>query len=81
MLKMTKNTISASDFKAHCSEVIDRVSNGHGSIVITKRGKPVAKLVGVDDNEQKSLFGFAAGHVKVHGDIMAPIDVEWEAAK
>jgi prevent-host-death family protein len=78
---MTKNTISASDFKAHCSEVIDRVSNGHGSVVITKRGKPVAKLVAIEDEERASLFGFATGHVKVHGDIMAPIDVEWEAAK
>jgi len=78
---MTKSTISASDFKAHCSEVIDRVSKGHGSVVITKRGKPVAKLVAVEEKERESLLGFAKGHVKVHGDIMAPIEVDWEATK
>jgi prevent-host-death family protein len=78
---MTKKTISASDFKAHCSEVIDQVSNGHGSIVITKRGKPVAKLVAVEEKGHESLFGFAKGHVKIQGDIMAPIEVDWEAMK
>ena len=78
---MVKTEISASDFKAHCSEVIDRVSKGHGSVVITKHGKPVAMLVAVEENEHESLFGFAKGHVKVHGDIMAPIDVDWEAMK
>ena len=78
---MTQTKISASEFKAHCSEVIDRVSNGHGSVVITKHGKPVAKLVAVEEKEHESLFGFAKGHVKVQGDIMAPIDADWEAAK
>ena len=78
---MGKTTISASDFKTHYSEVIDQVSKGHGSVVITKHGKPIAMLVAVEDKEHESLFGFAKGLVKVHGDIMAPIDVEWEAMK
>ena len=78
---MDNKAISASDFKAHCSEVIDQVSKGHGSVVITKHGKPVAVLVAAEEKEHESLFGFAKGHVKVHGDIMAPIDVDWEAMK
>ena len=78
---MTKTTISASDFKAHCSEVIDRVSNGHGPVVITKHGKQVAMLVAVEEKKHESLFGFANGYVKVHGDIMMPIGVDWEAVK
>ena len=78
---MTKTTISASDFKARCSEVIDRVSKGHEPVVITKRGKQVAMLVAVEEKKHESLFGFAKGHMKVHGDIMEPIEVDWEAVK
>ncbi len=78
---MSKIKISASEFKAHVSEVIDRVYNGQGSVIITKRGKSVAMIVPVEEKEHESIFGFAKGHVKIHGDIMAPIEVEWEAVK
>jgi prevent-host-death family protein len=78
---MAKTKISASEFKAHCSEVIDRVHNGQGPIVITRHGKSVAMLVSVEEKEKESIFGFAKGHLKVHGDIMAPIEVDWEAVK
>jgi prevent-host-death family protein len=78
---MPQTKISASEFKAHCSEVIDRVYSGRGSVVITRHGKPVAMLVSVEEREHESIFGFAKGHVKIHGDIMAPIEVEWEAVK
>jgi prevent-host-death family protein len=77
---MTKS-ISASDFKARCAQVIDEVSKGSGSVVITKRGKPIAKLVPVEKKKRTTLFGFAPGCIKVHGDIVAPVEVEWDAAK
>ncbi|HXV64610.1 MAG TPA: type II toxin-antitoxin system prevent-host-death family antitoxin [Vicinamibacteria bacterium] len=75
-----KKTISASDFKARCSQVIDDVAKGRGSVVITKRGRPVAKLIPAD-TERKSIFGFARGSITIHGDIVEPIDVEWEASR
>jgi len=79
---MTKNReISASDFKSHCSKVIEEVSKRRKPVVITKRGKAVAMLVPVDKEERETLFGFARGCVKIHGDIMEPIDVEWEAQR
>ena len=79
---MTKNReISASDFKSHCSQVIEEVSKRRQPVVITKRGKPVAMLVPVHKEERKTLLGFARGFVKIHGDILQPIDVEWEAQR
>ncbi len=79
---MTKhNEISASDFKSHCSQVIEEVSKRRKPVVITKRGKPVAMLVPVQKKESKTLFGFAQGFVKLHGDILEPIDVEWDAQR
>ncbi len=79
MAKSRKH-VTASDFKAHCGQLIDEVSKGKGPVVITKRGKPVAKLSAIDAPARHSLFGFAKGFVKIHGDIIAPIDVEWESA-
>ena len=73
-------TISASDFKARCSQVIADVAEGRGPVVITKRGRPIAKLVPAD-GERKSLFGFARGYITFRGDIVEPIDVEWDAAR
>jgi len=79
---MTKERkISASDFKSHCSKVIEEVSQRRKPVVITKRGKPVAMLVPLDKEERETLFGFARGCVKIHGDILEPIAVEWEAQR
>ncbi|WP_189620335.1 type II toxin-antitoxin system Phd/YefM family antitoxin [Novosphingobium colocasiae] len=41
------NTINLADAKAHLSELVDRVEAGD-SIDITRRGKPVARLTGVE---------------------------------
>jgi prevent-host-death family protein len=76
----TLKTISASDFKARCAQVINDVAKGRGPVVITKRGRPIAKLVPADE-EGKSIFGFAKGCITIRGDIVEPIDVEWEAAR
>ncbi len=72
------NTISTSELKAHCSRVIAELVRAHTPIIVTKRGRPVAKLVPLDE-ETPSLFGCAKGSITVVGDIIEPIDVRWEA--
>jgi antitoxin (DNA-binding transcriptional repressor) of toxin-antitoxin stability system len=57
---------------------MDEVQETHGEIIITKRGKPVARLVPVSD-ETPPLFGSMKGTVKILGDVVAPIDEEWDA--
>jgi prevent-host-death family protein len=71
--------IKAAEFKAKCLELMDRVAEGHEEIVITKRGKPIAKLVPEEDKPWAPLFGRSAGTVEILGDIVAPLDVKWEA--
>ena len=70
-------TIKASEFKAKCLALMDEVAESGEEIVITKRGKQVAKLVSCREN-RKTLFG-AGGPIVIHGDITEPIDVQWEA--
>ena len=58
---------------------MDEVQKYHKEIVITKFGKPVAKLVPADEKKPKSPFGFLKGVGVIKGDIVAPIGVKWEA--
>ena len=71
--------ISAAEFKARCLKLMDEIAVTRTPIVITKRGRPVAKLVPADPAPRKPLFGCMAGTVTFEGDILAPLDVEWEA--
>jgi prevent-host-death family protein len=71
-------SIAAGEFKTHCLQLMDEVKNKHRSFVITKRGKPVAKLVPVDDTPVP-LFGFLKGRARIDGDLVAPTGEVWNA--
>jgi prevent-host-death family protein len=70
--------ISAAEFKAKCLNLMDRVENDRTEVVITKRGKPVAKLVPYDVRPL-SVFGYMAGTALIRGEVMSPIDENWAA--
>jgi prevent-host-death family protein len=70
--------MSATAFKARCLELMDLVAEGRGEIVITKRGKPVAKLVPVKPGTP-DIIGYLKGTVTYHGDIVAPTGEHWNA--
>ena len=73
------STIGAGDFKARCLKLIDEVAETRHPLIITKHGKPVARLMPMPP--KKDLFGLMAGSVLYEGDIISPIDVEWDANK
>ena len=70
-------TMKASEFKAKCLQLMDEVADGGGEVVITKNGKLVSRLVPYRERP-KSFFGADRGRMKIVGDIVSPIDVEWE---
>lgn len=72
--------IAAGVFKAKCLAILNEVAQTHESIIITKRGKPVAKVVPVDKNKNETENPLD-GSILYMGDVISPIDVEWEAAK
>jgi prevent-host-death family protein len=63
--------MAAGEFKVHCLAVMDEVQSKRESILITKRGKPVAKLVPVD-GAKDDIFGFLKGKVTTLGDVVSP---------
>lgn len=75
---MDAEHVSTSQLKARCSELIGVVERQRRSLVVTKRGRPVARLVPIEE-PAASLFGFARGEVTLSGDIVSPVDVAWEA--
>jgi len=74
-MKTSAREISASEFKAKCLKLLDRVARTRQPLTVTKRGKPVARVVPLTVTDPRSL----RGSLKINGDIVAPIDVEWEA--
>ncbi len=70
--------IPAGEFKAKCLALMDEVERTGQPLVITKRGKPVARLV-PESSGRTSLFGIMKGTVIITGDIISPLDEPWEA--
>jgi prevent-host-death family protein len=63
--------MAAGMFKAHCLAVMDEVQAKRESVLITKRGKPVVKLVPADRNTD-DIYGFLAGQGSITGDVVSP---------
>lgn len=70
--------IAAGEFKARCLTLMEDVRSTREPLIITKRGKPVAKLVPVDDDKD-DFIGRLEGVFRVVGDIESPID-GWESS-
>jgi prevent-host-death family protein len=73
--------IKASEFKAKCLALMDEVARTGESVVITKKGEPLVELVPHKSKAKKDAFGILKGELVITGDIMSPIDVEWDAMK
>jgi prevent-host-death family protein len=63
--------MAAGSFKIHCLAVMDEVQAKRETVVITKHGKPVAKLVPADKRTD-DIYDFLAGKGTITGDIVSP---------
>jgi len=72
---MAMKQIGAAKFKERCLALLDEVDSE--GIVITKHGRPVAKLIQIG-GDSKSLIGALAGKVTIQGDILST-GVKWDA--
>lgn len=72
------HTIQASEFKAKCLALMDRVAATGESWVVTKNGKPVAELRPYTGGRASSPFGLHPG-LEIHGDVLAPLpEADWK---
>jgi prevent-host-death family protein len=72
--------MQAGEFKARCLKVMDQVRATREPVIITKRGRPVAKLVPVD-RRSDDIFGCLKDVFQIVGDIESPVVApeDWEA--
>jgi prevent-host-death family protein len=73
-------TIAAGKFKANCLAIMDEVQKKRETVLITKRGKPVAKLIPAKSDAKDDFFDSWKDKLKITGDIISPaFDLEeWE---
>jgi prevent-host-death family protein len=74
------HTIKASEFKAKCLALMDEVARTGKAVLVTKNGKPVAELRPHRARPERAL-GVWKDRLIVKGDIISPLDVEWDALK
>jgi prevent-host-death family protein len=73
--------IGAAEFKAKCLRLLDEISEHKlVAIVITKHGKPVARLAPID-NGGGTIYGAMKGLAKINGDLTEPLEADWEALR
>ena len=73
--------IGAAKFRADCSKLLRDVEETHEEVVITRFGKPVAKLVPIEATRHQPVFGFMRGRATLTGDIVRPTGERWDVCK
>ena len=71
--------IAAGTFKARCLELMDEVASTGQDVIVTKRGRPVARLAPLARSVERDLFGCMTGSVQVRGDLTLPLEDAWDA--
>jgi prevent-host-death family protein len=74
MVTKSKSTVAAGEFKARCLAILDDVQRTRQSVVVTKRGKPVARLVPVEEADDIPSL---RGSVLYEGDLLSPMLDAW----
>ncbi len=73
-MSIQPKTIPAGEFKTHCLALLDKVARTRQPLIVTKRGKPVAKIVPTETRRSPRL----SGSVKFHGNIVDSILDKWD---
>ncbi len=86
-MSMDVKTVAAGEFKQGCLAILDEVASSHREVVITKRGKPVARLVPVvsDEQREREVLSELRGTARLlvaEEEFLAPLaeDAGWDLA-
>lgn len=66
------------ELKTHCYNILDQAQKSNNRIIITRRGKVIAKITPVQPDAKESILGNMVGRAKITGDIIDPIEAKWE---
>ncbi|PYV37069.1 MAG: type II toxin-antitoxin system prevent-host-death family antitoxin [Acidobacteria bacterium] len=75
-MKTAEKTISASEFKAKCLKILEELDPP--GIIITKRGRPVARVTPIPAEDNLKLIGSMKGKIKIKGNLFST-GIKWNA--
>lgn len=75
-MKTKEKAISASEFKAKCLRILEELRPP--GIIVTKRGRPIAKVTPVSRGTNEEFFGSMRGKIKIKGNIFST-GIKWDA--
>jgi prevent-host-death family protein len=75
-MPIKEKTIPAAEFKAKCLRILDELEPG--GIIITKRGRAVARVIPAVQAENQGLIGSMKGKIQIKGDLFST-GVQWNA--
>lgn len=70
--------ISSSEFKEKCPKILKDIGKYTEEVIITNKGKPIAVLKAYVKPQKEEVFGCMRGSMKILGDIIEPINEEWD---
>lgn len=74
-------TIAVGEFKSKCLSLLERVRTKKERLIITKRGKPIAEVIPLKTKNHSLKDHELRGSIIYEGDLISPIEVEWEAMR
>ena len=78
MIEMDMRIVPAGQFKAKCLAILDQVRETGEPVLITKRGKPVARVIGIEENSKEEtpedIFGALRGMISMTRDLSDLVD-------
>jgi len=72
--------IPVNEFETNCHFFLEQVEKSGEPLMLLKNGLPFTRVLPCK-TKKKSLFGIYQGQIEIYGDIIEPIDVEWDAMK
>lgn len=82
IMSSTHKHMSVSEFKAQALGTFERIAKAGLSIVVTKRGKPIAKVTPYSEQKEAAAPGRLAGTLLYEGDLVSPLGADlWNAAR
>lgn len=76
MTRTRERRVPAAQFKARCLALLDEVEATGRAIVVTKRGRPVARVTPLAEGAPD-----LRGSVVSQGDLVSPLDEDWDTEK
>ncbi|MGD9888339.1 MAG: type II toxin-antitoxin system Phd/YefM family antitoxin [Halothiobacillaceae bacterium] len=75
------HTIQADEFQQHCLTLMEQVARTGEGLLIIQNGIPMVELRPPTNSSKPSPFGMHQGQIQIIGDILSPVEVDWDAMK